>query len=163
MEETRQANAGIRILTVTLGEDRYGLPIDQMEGIVPWAPLTRVPGMPRFAAGMVQIRGTIVPVIDMRTRVGLPRPTDDTRSRIVIMIADGSRVGLLVDTVDEVVWVANESIQAQVPMVVDSERPMVSGVARLADGLAVLLDDRHLFSAPELAKLRKLEQIPANP
>lgn len=161
MEET-QVKAGTRILTVRLGGERYGLPIDQVEAIVPWTPLTQIPDMPPFAAGVVNVRGAVIPVIDMRVRVGLPRPTDDSGSRIIVMNLDGTKTGLLVDAVDQVVWVPFESIEAQVPMVVDKAQPIVSGVARMTDGLAVMLDEHRLVPENKLALLHDIEHISAN-
>ena len=101
---------------------------------------TRVPGAPPYVAGLVQIRGRVIPVIDLRARFGLPagEPTMDWR---VVVVAAGARaVGLLVDSTREVLKIADDELRAAPQVMAEEAGGFVKSVARAGDRLVMLID-----------------------
>src|SRR5689334_21836009 len=102
---TQAALSGERIVTLGIGQEVYGIAIERVESVVRWEPLTRLPRLPRFLAGLYNLRGQVVPVIDLRLRLELPAGECRPNHRIVITRSEDMTVGLIVDAVREVMWV----------------------------------------------------------
>ncbi len=158
MDENAMASqSGSRVVTVQLGAETFGLPIDRVEGIVPWEPLTRVPRMPAFVAGVLSVRGRVLPIIDLALRLGgVATGADDAHRRIVIMQYDDQWVGYIVDSVNEVRWVPTSAVSADVPVVASCEGEFMSGIAQLGDDLVIMLRPEKLLSNDEQRRAMKL-------
>lgn len=149
------AGAGARAVTITLGSETYALPIEVIEGVLPWEPLTRVPRMPDFMAGIFTARGTVVPVVDLRVRLGLDASAADSNHRIVLVQIGETRVGFIVDRVKEVVWMPEERIERCVSMVSSADHDLMNGIANLEQGLVILLNPERVLTQKEQKRLAK--------
>ncbi|MFZ6018741.1 MAG: chemotaxis protein CheW, partial [Chloroflexota bacterium] len=111
--------------------------------------ITRLPHAPEFIEGITNLRGTIVPVVDLRTRFGLPRkePTRDTR--IVIANMDSSKVGIIVDAVTQVIRVPEDKIEPPPQMSVTINSAFIKNIAKLESELVILLDLGKVLSTEE--------------
>ena len=124
-------------LTLELGSEEYGVPVRDVREIVGALPCTPIPGSPHHVMGVVNLRGKVVPVIDLRLRLGLPAIDAGPRTCIVVCQASaGALVGLLVDGVVEVVNVRAADVEPA-PAVAGHE---VSGLAKVRDKVVILLD-----------------------
>ena len=139
-----------QIVVFALGEERYGLEISAVYEIIRPQPITAVPQAPASVVGVINLRGRIIPVVDLRFRFGLPDVIPGPGSRIVVCEANADRVGLMVDGVSEVLMVPEESIEATPEVAVGPGTDYVRGVAKLADQMIILLDLKYLFPAGEL-------------
>lgn len=143
-------------VTFVLAEETYGAPIVQVQEIVAWAPPIRIPHAPAWVEGLIDLRGTLVPVIDLRKRFGLaPSQPAPTRCVIVAQVA-GQTIGLLVDAVKEVAFL---QAMDQVPAAAKTAHSaFLSGVARIREGapLVLLLDLDRLLSAEDLLSLQSV-------
>ncbi len=141
-------------VTFTLAEETYGAPIAQIQEIVAWATPIRIPHAPEWVEGLIDLRGTLVPVIDLRKRFGLaPSSPSPTRCVIVAQVA-GQVIGLLVDAVKEVAFL---QAMDQVPAAAKTARSaFLSGVARIRDGapLVLLIELDRLLSPDEVLSLQ---------
>ena len=143
-------------VTFILAEETYGAPIAQIQEIVAWAPPIRIPHAPSWVEGLIDLRGTLVPVIDLRKRFALP-PSQPAPTRCVIVAqVSGQTIGLLVDAVKEVAFM---QAMDQVPAAAKTAHSaFLSGVARIRDGapLVLLLDLERLLSADEMRSLQSV-------
>jgi purine-binding chemotaxis protein CheW len=131
--------ADAQVLTIQLGEEQYGLPILQVQEIRAFAPVTPVPNTPPYLRGMMNLRGAVIPILDLRTRLGVdhaPRP-----ARSVIVVVDvGQRVaGLVVDAVSDVAAVTAEA-SAPLPSVGIAPGGYVKGLIKEGERLVMVLD-----------------------
>jgi purine-binding chemotaxis protein CheW len=118
----------------------YAIPASEVMQMESFTGATPVPGAPAHVAGLVQVRGRVVPVVDARARFGLP-PVDRTLDSRVVVGQLGSRiVGLLVDSAREVMKLAPEQLQPPPPMVVEQAQGFVKAVAQVGPRLVMLID-----------------------
>ncbi len=138
-----------QLVVFELDQESYGVDIATVEGIIKMQEITRLPHAPEFVEGITNLRGTVVPVIDLRKRFGLPsqEPTRDTR--IVIANMGGVKVGLVVDAVNQVIRVPEESIELPPQMSMTSNSAFIKNIAKLEGQLVILLDLGRVLSAEE--------------
>ncbi|MDQ3364786.1 MAG: chemotaxis protein CheW [Myxococcota bacterium] len=127
-------------LTFRVGTAEYALPAAQVLHLESFDTATHVPGAAPYVAGLVQVRGRVVPVVDLRKRFGLP-PTDRVLDHRVIVVQVGTRVaGLLVDSSREVVSLDEASFQKPPELIEDQVNGFVTGVISVAQRLLLLVD-----------------------
>ena len=98
-------------LLFRLGDEEYGVPIDRVQSIEELQKIVAVPDMPHYVRGVINLRGTVIPVVDLRLRFGMPAREYDDRTCIIIIEADSRVVGFIVDTVSEVHQIPGKNIQ----------------------------------------------------
>jgi purine-binding chemotaxis protein CheW len=135
--------SGGKVLTFKLAGEEYGMAILKVREIIGLMDITAVPRAPRHIRGVVNLRGKIVPVLDLRRKFGLPDVELKKENCIVTTMIDteagGILVGLLVDAVSEVLMVAAEEIEP-VPALHDVKLPFVTGLAKAGGKVRILLD-----------------------
>ena len=145
-----------------LSDEDYGLEIASVESIIKLQPITSVPHAPDFVEGVTNLRGRVLPVIDLRKRFkvqGENGRTEDERAketRIIVMTMNGTMLGMIVDAVSEVLRVSEEAIEPLPDMTTTINEGFITGVAKLEDRLVILLDLKKLMSPQEKAKLEKI-------
>lgn len=147
----------MQILCFALAGEAYGIPILKVREIQASATITRIPKSPAFMPGVINLRGAIVPIIDLRTRFSLGNPPEGGRPVIVIVEVQGRTLGMRVDAVSEVVDIDPGSIQAPPEWGSDTtlDKAFISGLTNLPDGeskdtMLILLDLEKLLSSDEL-------------
>ena len=137
LSKSREAG---QYLTFVLGEEHYGVEILQVQEIRGFTPVTPLPNSPVYVRGVINLRGTIVPVVDLRLKLGLAERAYDRFTVVVVTTVGTKVVGLIVDAVSDVMTFEENSIQPA-PILGDGQRsPIAQGIARLEDRLVVLLD-----------------------
>ena len=131
-----------------LGED-YALSIAGVHTVEKIMPITRVPNAPPFVDGVVNLRGDVVPVINLRRRLGLPPADADVDAHIVVALEDDQLVGLIVDEISHVMSLPQTAIQAAGQVVGETNRSFLQGIAKNEDKLIVILDLERVVD-PEL-------------
>jgi purine-binding chemotaxis protein CheW len=148
------AEAG-KYLTFILADETYGLEIQRVAEIVGLLPVTRVPRLPEFVAGVINLRGRVIPVVDLRLAFGLPAAELGERTCIVIaQISRGEStqtVGLIVDQVSEVLDLAQDAIEPTPDFGTSVDTSFVKGVGRTGDFVVLLLDIDLALSMTEIA------------
>jgi purine-binding chemotaxis protein CheW len=146
-EEPSPAVPLVQLITFVLGDERYALPIELVYEILRVTPITRVPHAPRAVRGLMNVRGRLLPVVDVRMLLDLPPATVDKDSRVITVQVRGRNLGLLVDRVGTVAKVRKDEIQAAPPEVVGRRADFVCAVATDAAGLAIVFDLERAFAA----------------
>ncbi len=129
-----------RCLVFEVGSELYGIPIENIDEIIPVQPVTDVPNVPSVIAGIMSLRGRIVTVIDSRERLGHPVRPPTEEARIVVLAQHGELFGLWVDGVKQVISVPEESIEETAGVVAASQNPYLRGVYHSGRDMVILLD-----------------------
>jgi len=132
LDERVKEAGGKRFLTFMLAGEEYALDILRISEIIRLRPLTEVPRTPPFVKGIISVRGVIVPILDLRMRLGLPAPEPGPQARILIVKRDEEPCGLIVDEVMHVVRLHPEDIEPPPPMRSGPIAEFVSGIGRPA-------------------------------
>jgi purine-binding chemotaxis protein CheW len=143
--------ATAHLVAFKLGEELYAAPVERVTEIVRVQALTRVPQAPEHVRGVQSLRGAILPVLEVRTRLGLAPATVTPASRVVVVEGHGRLVGLLVDSVLQVSRVPRSTIKPPPPEVRSRLSEHVVGVVELGAGMALLLDLDRLLILPSAA------------
>ncbi len=151
-----QALAG-KYLTFRLGEESYGLPVLKVREIIKLTPITAVPQMPDYVKGVINLRGKVIPVVDLRTKFGLAGATTTERTCIVVVqveMADHNKtlMGLIVDGVEEVAHIAAQEIEETPDFGAILNTEYILGMAKVKGAVKALLDIDKVVSA-DSAKL----------
>ena len=151
-------------LTFTLGEEVFAMDIRTVREIIQYGPMTPVPLMPAFVRGVINLRGAVVPVIDLKARFGQPAAVVGKKSCIVIFDAlrDGERVelGLLVDAVSEVIEIPPSQIEPPPSFGTAVRRDFIRGMGKVANRFVILLEPDKAFDVNEMASLCEASQAP---
>ena len=162
--EARDATtaASAQYLTFLLGEEVFAMDIRTVREIIQVGPMTTVPLMPGFVRGVINLRGAVVPVIDLQARFGRSVAQVGKRSCIVIFdtVRDAERVelGLLVDAVSEVIEIAADSIEPPPNFGAAVRRDFISGMGKLGNKFVIILDPDRAFDLDEMTALCESEQ-----
>lgn len=143
---------GTAILAFDVADRRFGLPVEHVVQIIEMVAITPLPKAPAIVAGVVNFRGRVIPVVDVRKRLNLPPQAYSLRTPIVISDIRDHVTGLIVDRVSGVVSVAAAQIAAPAAIFTPETRPslpLLQGVARLSDGLLLILDLATFLSRAE--------------
>ncbi len=129
------------IVVFNLGKETYGLPIASIREIISYQEPTRLPGAPPEVEGIINLRGKVIPVVDLRSRLGLAVQPPTRTTRIIIAAGAGEITGLVVDQVTEVSKIISSTIEPPPPMAKRGAGESLSqGVAKVGERLIVLLD-----------------------
>ena len=149
MQGTALALGDEQIVVLDLGGEAYGVEIGRVEEIIRMQAVTRIPNGPAFIEGVTNLRGRVIPVLDLRKRFGLPASEATRRSRIVVGELGEHTVGLVVDGVSEVLLVSAEAIEPPSTLVTSADSAFLRGVAKLDERLILLLDLSRILSPSE--------------
>lgn len=160
--QNQQVNPGsvgdelIQLVTFVVGEEEFAVPILAVQEINRMMQITRVPQSPPFVEGVVNLRGKIIPVVDLRKRFGLADKENTGDNRIVVVEVSGRVIGFLVDRVNEVLRIHSKIIEPPPPMVCGIDSEYVQSVGKLDDRLLILLDLERLFAGEEVAAMERV-------
>ena len=155
--ENVHANEELQLVIFHLAKEEYGLPITKVQEINRLVPITRLPQTPSFMEGIINLRGFIIPIVDLRKRFQLPpvEHTDDTR--IIVVEVNGQTIGIIVDSVAEVVSLSQASIEPPPPaFILDAQ--YVHGVGKLDERLLILLDIDKILTSQEEILVKQISQ-----
>lgn len=135
-------------ITFEVADQLFGLDIMAIREIRAWTPVTRLPHVPHYVAGVVNLRGTVLPVIDLAARLGWQATQATPRHAIIVAQVAGQSRGLIVDSVSDIVTLATDALQPP-PTTGDGVIPLIDGLAAIDDRMVMVLDLEKL-SADEI-------------
>ena len=146
-----------QLVSFVIENEEFGVDILKVQEIIRTVDITRVPKSPDFVEGVINLRGKIVPVIDLRKRFGMARRDRDNDTRIIVVELVDKVVGFLVDKVKEVIRVEKTVIEPPPELTTSINSSYITGVAKLQDRLLILLDLDKVLSSDEQDKLAEVE------
>jgi purine-binding chemotaxis protein CheW len=143
----------LQLVSFVVGNEEFAVPILTVQEINRMMQITRVPQSPMFVEGVINLRGRIIPVIDLRRRFGLETQDHNSDSRIIVVEVEERTLGFVVDKVQEVLRIEQRVVEAAPDMVTSLQSEYIDGIAKLEDRLLILLNLNRLFSGTQLAEI----------
>lgn len=140
-----------------LAGEHYGVDIGIVSSIIKKQDITVVPRAAEFIEGVTNLRGTVLPVIDLRARFGLPGGDETKDTRIVVVELDGVQVGMVVDSVSQVMRIPAAAIEPPSPIVTTVDSAFITGIAKTEGRLVILLDMGRVLSEMERSELEMMQ------
>lgn len=161
LEATRSRNAGLAVtdtdnidemyLTFALANEEYGVGIAGVTEIVGMQRIMSVPDVPHYIKGVINLRGKVIPLMDVRLRFGMPERAYDERTVVIVMDVADAPIGLIVDGVSEVLDIPPSQVDRHAQFGRSSSRPVIAGIGRVGDRVAILLDTAVLVSESDVS------------
>lgn len=129
----------MKVIVFQLADKEYAVPVAQVQGIEKLMHITRVPKTPPYVKGVINLRGVVTPIIDLRQRFHLPIPEGEETTRIIIIQLEDMEVGFVVDSANDVLDIPVEAIEPQPEVVGSQEEDFISGVVKIDNRLLILL------------------------
>lgn len=143
----------MQLVTFNLGKEEFAVPILQIQEINRLTEITRVPKSPDFVEGVINLRGKVIPVIDLRKRFGLPQGELGKYARIIVVNMDSRMLGLIVDSVSEVLRLSEDAIEPPPPVVAGIDSEYIRGLGKMEGRLLILLDLNKILTKEEKREL----------
>jgi purine-binding chemotaxis protein CheW len=140
---------GNQYLTFALGSEDYGVEILKVQEIKGYTPVTPIPNTPSYVKGVMNLRGTIIPVVDLRAKLGMAETAYNSFTVIIVVRLAAKTVGLIVDAVSDVLNIPLDDIQATPDFGARVDAKFISGMAKASERLIVLLDIDRVLEADE--------------
>lgn len=147
----------LKVIVFQIKEKEYAIPVDKVSGIEKLLHITRVPKTVSYIKGVINLRGVITPIIDLRIRFGLEEVPYNESTRIIIVTIDGMEVGLIVDSANDVLDIPISSIEPQPEVVGHIAAEYISGVAKIDKRLLILVNLEKALSLDALNESKKKE------
>ena len=145
-ERTRSDRTGsMQLVSFKLSDETYGIEITKIREIILVGQITRVPETPHYIKGLINLRSSVIPVIDLRSRFSLAENELTQDSRIMVLNVGRRTIGIIVDSVNEVLRVSQDQISPAPPTVASLGNQYMTGLVRLEEQLLILLDVDRLF------------------
>jgi purine-binding chemotaxis protein CheW len=154
-QEGSKATGSMQLVSFKLSDETYGIEITKIREIILVGAITRVPETPHYIKGLINLRSSVIPVIDLRARFSLPESELSQDSRIMVLNVGRRTIGIVVDSVNEVLRVALDQISPAPPTVASLGNQYMTGLVRLDEQLLILLDVDRLFGEEASAAIDK--------
>ncbi|MDP2036914.1 MAG: chemotaxis protein CheW [Ignavibacteria bacterium] len=155
---TIESNDLIQLVSFKLGNEEFGIDIGRVQEINMMMQLTKIPNSNRFIEGVVNLRGKIVPVVNLRERLGLSKKADDSKTKIIVSDVNNKLIGYIVDEVNEVLRISKSIIEPTPEIITGVNSELIEGVAKLEGRLLILLNLDKLLSTTEINQLQQIEE-----
>jgi len=152
----------IQVVGLRIGRETFGIPIGMVREIVRVPEITSVPNAPDYIEGVINLRGRIVPVVDLRKRFGQPATELDRRSRILVVEHRGRLAGMIVDSASEVLKIPESEIEAAPAMMQEGGLDCVTGLGKYKGRLIILLDIAKVLAAREVREAAEKPAVAGN-
>lgn len=155
-EHKRQETELLQLVTFSIGDEEFGVEILKVQEIIRMLEITKVPKAPAFVEGVINLRGKVIPILDLRKRFGLSARNHDKNTRIIVIEISSMIVGFIVDSVSEVLRLPANTVEPPPPVVAGLDSDYICGVGKLEDRLLIMLDLNRLLSNEEREKLGRV-------
>jgi purine-binding chemotaxis protein CheW len=143
----------LQLVSFNIGQEEFGLDIQRIQEINRMVEITRVPNSPEFVTGVINLRGKVIPIIDLRKRFGFPPKESDRNTRIIVVELSDMVVGFAVDSVSEVLRIPKNITEPPPPIVAGIGSEYITAVAKLENRLLILLDIERILKDNEKQQL----------
>jgi len=157
MLDQKEIVSEVKVIVFRLQDEEYGVEVNQVRSIERLEHITRVPRTPKFVKGVINLRGIVTPIINLRSRFGLEEIDYTESTRIIIVAVGELEVGLIVDSANDVIDIPVNAIEPPPEVVGGVEAAYLRGVAKLEKRLLILLNLDKVLNTEEIKQLDNLE------
>ena len=160
--EAFQAESGVlaenldQLISFAISDEDYGVDIQTVKEVIRHREITRLPKAPAFVKGVINLRGDIIPIIDLRERFGMEQQEYTNMTRVIVVEVEGRSVGMVVDSVSHVIRIEEGQIEPPPPCVGKKSEEYIRGVGKVDEKLIVLLHITRILTAEEKVEIDKL-------
>jgi purine-binding chemotaxis protein CheW len=147
-----------QLISFLVGDEVYGLDILRVKEVIRIREITRLPKAPSFVRGIINLRGDVIPIIDLRDKFGLELHEYTATTRVIVVDVDEKLVGMVVDAASQVVRMPADQIDPPPPIVGGLSAEYIKGVGKLDDRLVILLNIDRILTQEEKVELKKMEK-----
>ncbi|WDI42432.1 chemotaxis protein CheW [Bremerella sp. P1] len=151
--QRREGLNSMQLVSFQLAKEEYGIEITRVQEIILMGEITRVPQTPDYIKGLINLRNTVIPIVDLRLRFGLQEQESTDETRIMVMNVGGKTVGIIVDAVSEVLRISKDQISSPPPTVAGLGREYLTGLVKLDKRLLILLDIDKILGKAEVEQI----------
>ncbi|MHB8337205.1 MAG: chemotaxis protein CheW [Ignavibacteriaceae bacterium] len=148
----------LQLVSFNLDEEEFGVDILKVREINKMMQITKVPNSPNYVEGVINLRGRIIPVIDLRTKLGMPKKVHGNNTRIIVVDVMDKTIGFIVDAVSEVLRIPANITEAPPELVTGINSEFIKSVAKLEDRLLILIDLNKILLKEESIQLQEVVQ-----
>jgi purine-binding chemotaxis protein CheW len=149
--------AELQLVVFKLDKEEYGVDIMQVQEISPYQKLTKVPNSPDFVDGIVNLRGDVIPVVNLKKKFRLIESEVTELTRLIVINNGSRRTGFIVDDASEVITISDKDIEEAPPMIVGADRKYIQGVGKLDKRILIILNLHKLLTEEEEIQLNDIQ------
>lgn len=149
MKQTKDNQELLQLVSFHIGEEEYCVDILKVQEIIRMMQITRVPNLPDFTEGIINLRGRVIPIIDLRVRLGMAKKEHGGNTRIIVVEMNNKTIGFIVDSVSEVLRIPKSITEAPPELVAGINSEYITSIGKLEDRLLILLDLEKVLSDEE--------------
>jgi purine-binding chemotaxis protein CheW len=149
----------IQLISFIVGDEEYGLDIQRVKEVIRISEITRLPRAPSFVKGIINLRGNVIPIIDLRDKFDLEEQDYTATTRVIVVDVDDRLVGMVVDAASQVVRIPTDRIEPPPPIAGGLSAEFIKGVGKLDKRLIILLNIDRILSTQEKVALARMEDI----
>ncbi len=139
-QQHNETNGTMQLVSFRLANEEYGIEITKVQEIILMGEITRVPQTPHYIKGLINLRSTVIPIVDLRLRFSLQETDATDETRIMVVNVMGKTIGIIVDAVSEVLRIAQNQIAPPPPTVAGLEKDYLTGLVKLESRMLIMLD-----------------------
>ena len=151
VQNKNESNELLQLVSFKISDEEFGVDILSVQEINRMLQITKMPNTPEFIEGVINLRGRVIPVLDLRVKLGMPRIEHDKNTRIVVVELKGKTIGFIVDEVSEVLRIPKSITEAPPEMVGGVNSDYIISIGKLEDRLLILLDLEKIITAGEFS------------
>lgn len=148
-KNTHENQELLQLVSFNIGDEEFGVDILKVQEIIRMMQITKVPNLPAFAEGIINLRGRVIPVIDLRIKLGMTKKEHRSTTRIIVVEISGRTIGFIVDSVSEVLRIPKSITEAPPEIVAGIDSEYITAIGKLEDRLLILLDLEKVLSDEE--------------
>ncbi len=150
--------AETKLVIFRLGQEEYGVQVTDVQSIIPYEKAIKMPNTPNFIEGIINLRGDIVPIIDLKMRFNIIGDGIGSNTRIIVIRVRDKQIGCIVDEASQVLTIQNELIEPAPEIVIGIDRQYIVGVGKQEKRLIIIVDLNKIFSTQEVDQIQKVNQ-----
>jgi len=154
------ASGSMQLVSFSLAQEEYGIEITKVQEIILMGEITRVPQTPSYIKGLINLRSTVIPIVDLRLRFGLAEEEQTDETRIMVVNVSGKTIGIIVDSVSEVLRVTDDQIAPPPPTVAGLGQEYLTGLVKLDARLLIMLDIDKILGDEGAAAVETVSTLP---
>ena len=142
-----------QLISFTVGDEDYGVNIQTVKEVIRKRDITKLPKAPTFVKGVINLRGDVIPIIDLREKFGIEHREYTNMTRVIVVEIDGKSIGMVVDSVSHVTRIEKDQIEPPPPCVGKGSEEFIMGVGKIAEKLIVMLNISNILTTGEKIEL----------